>query len=378
MTGITRKIQAIINGETTPGPLLGGLLKILSMLYGIVVSIRGSLYDYGIFRTRKLPCGVISIGNLTVGGTGKTPMTIYLAQLLKDCGYQPAVISRGYRGQAENKGAIVSDRRNIISGPDVAGDEPFMMANRLKGIPVLVGADRFEIGMKAVQQFSPDVIVFDDAFQHRRLMRDLNIVLVDDKSFFGNQCLLPRGMLREPVSGISRGDVFVLTRCDHHTGSRSFSRLAEMAPGKPIFKAFHTPYVCGIFNGEHRSAPGCPTMDASENFEFLKTSKVFVFSGIAKNEEFTATVEKLAGEVLGAVGFNDHHQYTESDLQMIAGRAQNSFAEFLVTTEKDYVKIAGKLQSAMPIVVIGIGISFKQDEKRFTEFIKDKAAHILH
>jgi len=366
-----------MTGEKATGPLLHFLLMLLSTVYGIAVRLRGFLYDHGVFKSQTLSCGVVSIGNLTVGGTGKTPMTIYLAEMLKEAGFKPAVISRGYKGKAEKKGGIVSDRRNVLLEPEIAGDEPFMVAQRLKEIPVLVGADRFQIGMKAMEKFSPDVIIFDDAFQHRRLKRDLDIVLVDDKSLFGNRYLLPRGILREPVSGISRGDVFVLTRCNDKS-LRSFDSLSEMAPGKPIFKSFHEPYVCGIYNGTDKDAAGRYSATISYNFDFLKTSKVFVFSGIAKNEEFQATVTGIVGEVLGAVGFNDHHKYTETDFRLIVGKAQKYSAEFIVTTEKDYVKIAGKIQSPIPIVVFGIRVSFKQDEIKFSEYIKESVMEMMH
>jgi tetraacyldisaccharide 4'-kinase len=375
---LTQKIEAVMTGKKIPGPLLHFLLTLLSMLYGIGVRLRTFLYDQGVFQTRKLPCAVISIGNLTVGGTGKTPMTIYLAQLLRDIGYKPAVISRGYKGLAEKKGGIVSDRQKVFLSPEVAGDEPFMMAQKLTDIPVLVGADRFRIGMKAVEQFSPDVIIFDDAFQHRHLERDLEILLVDDKTLFGNRCLLPRGILREPVSEISRSDLLVLTRCSERLNS-GFNQLAELAPGKPIFKSFHEPYVYGVFSSTDKTDKKDTdrfSITASQSFDFLKMAKVIVFSGIAKNGDFQATVANLVGGLLGAIGFSDHHQYTESDFRLIAAKAKESSAEFLVTTEKDYVKIAGKLKSPVDIVVIGIGVSFHNDERRFIKFIKDKVDHI--
>jgi len=368
-------VQAVMTGEKGAGPFLHFFLMSLSLLYGFVIRLRTFLYDKGALKTRKLPCIVISIGNLTVGGTGKTPMTIYLSQLLRSFGFQAAVISRGYKGLAEKNGGVVSDRQRVLLSPEVAGDEPFMMAQRLKGIPVLVGADRFQIGMKAVAQFSPDVIIFDDAFQHRRLERDLDIVLVDDKSLFGNRCLLPRGILRETVSGISRGDLFILTRCNDNS-NRSFDSLYELVPEKPIFKSFHDPYLCGTFNRLDNGNAESFSGEASQNFEFLKSSKVFIFSGIAKNKEFEATVEHLAGDVVGTIGFKDHHQYTESDFHLITDSAQKSAAEFLVTTEKDYVKIAGKMKSPIDIVVVGIGVSFRHDEMKFSEFIKDKIGHI--
>lgn len=377
MTGLKLHIQAIMTGEKQPGPLLKWLLMILSGLYGGIVRIRGMLYDYGIFPTRKLSCGVISIGNLTVGGTGKTPMTIYLANLLRDLGYQPAVISRGYKGAAEKTGGIVSDRHNVLLGVAAAGDEPFLMAQSLKGIPVLVGADRFKTGMKAVERFSPDVIVLDDAFQHRRLERDIDIVLVDDQSFFGNRYMLPRGMLREPVSGISRADILVLTRCNNDS-TGSLRKLSEMAPQKPVFRALHDAYVTGVFTTGKNGSAGRMVLGAPSTADFLKTAKVFVFSGIAKNDEFQKTVAGLAGEVTGAIGFNDHHTYTQTDFRRISSRAQKYCADYLVTTEKDYVKIAGKIQSPIDIVVVGIRIAFSDKGESFSDTIKNKVLQMLH
>lgn len=377
MTGLKLSIQAVITGEKQPGPLLKWLLMILSALYGGIVRIRGAFYDFGIFPTRKLSCGVISIGNLTVGGTGKTPMTIYLANLLKDLGYQPAVISRGYKGAAEKTGGIVSNRHKVLLDAAAAGDEPFLMAQSLKGIPVLVGADRFKTGLKAIEQFSPDVIVLDDAFQHRRLKRDLDIVLVDDQSFLGNRHMLPRGMLREPVSGISRADILVLTRCNHDS-TDSLRKLNEMAPQKPIFKASHDAYVTGVFTTEKNGSSKPIVLGTSSTVDFLKTAKVFVFSGIARNDEFRKTVAGLAGEVTGAIGFNDHHTYTQTDFRRISSRAQKYSADYLVTTEKDYVKIAGKICSPIDIVVIGIRIAFSDQGGSFSDTIKNKVLHLLH
>ncbi len=376
MKGITQDIQAVMTGEKTAGPLLKFLLLVVSTLYGIAVRLRGILYDHGVLKSRALPCRVISIGNLTVGGTGKTPMTIYLAQWLKESGFKPVIISRGYKGQAESKGGIVSDRQNVLLDSDAAGDEPFMMAKRLKGIPVLVGADRFKAGMKAVEKFLPDVILFDDAFQHRRLKRDVDIVLVDDKSLFGNTQLLPMGILREPVSGLLRCDVFVLTRSSN-SSDRSTRILAKMAPGKPIFKSFHAPYICGMFDGTD-SDRAIGSESNSENLNRLKTSKVFVFSGIAKNEEFRKTIEELAQEVAGMMPFKDHHRYTETDFRFINDRARKCSADFLVTTEKDYVKIAGKIQSPMNIFVVGTRVSFQPNESEFLEYILSKIKRLSY
>ena len=377
MTGLKLKIQGAMIGETAPGPVLKLLLVLLSRFYGMLVRLRRILYDHGIFRTRRLPCGVISIGNLTVGGTGKTPMTIYLADLLKNSGYRPVVISRGYKGRAEKKGGVVSDRDKILLGADIAGDEPFLMAQRLEGIPVLVGADRFKAGMKAVNNFFPDVIVLDDAFQHCRLHRDMDIVLIDDKSFLGNRHLLPRGILREPASSMARADLFVLTRCDGGK-SRSYELLSEMASGKPVFKSSHEPYVCGIYNGEKAGTEVGIPLDASRNFDFLKKANVFVFSGIAKNEEFLNTVESLFGRVAGVLAFDDHHRYSEPDFRRISEEAKKCAADYIVTTEKDYVKIAHRMHSPVDIVVIGVRLSLGVEESQFLQQIIEKIVSIRY
>ncbi|HDL07382.1 MAG TPA: tetraacyldisaccharide 4'-kinase, partial [Desulfobacteraceae bacterium] len=174
----------------------GTILFVLSLIYGSIIRLRRIFYEKKILLPKKLPCKTISIGNLTVGGTGKTPMTIHVAHLVEKLGYKTAVISRGYKGKAEKNGGIVSDGRTIFMGQDEAGDEPFMMATKLKKVPVIVGQNRFEMGMLALKEFKPDVIIFDDAFQHLRLTRDIDLVLIDSIDPFGNKHLLPRGILR--------------------------------------------------------------------------------------------------------------------------------------------------------------------------------------
>lgn len=188
------------------------LLSLLSKLYGLAVTIRLSLYRLGILKSRTLPCFVLSIGNITAGGTGKTPMTLYAARLVKKLGYTAAVVSRGYKGAFEEKGGIVSTGKKIVATADQAGDEPYMLATTLN-IPVVVGKNRYKAAMTAVEEFHPDVVILDDAFQHLAVKRDLNLLLLDCTSPFGNNALLPRGPLREPLSALNRSDAVVLTPC---------------------------------------------------------------------------------------------------------------------------------------------------------------------
>ena len=370
---ISDRISAVMTGESKAGWFLNILLGGFETLYRIAVYCRNRMYDSGMLPVRRLPCSVICVGNLTAGGTGKTPMTIYLVRLLNGIGFRTAVISRGYKGTAEHGSAVVSDGDRILSGPEIAGDEPYMMAKKLEGIPVLVGADRFQVGMKAVEKFSPDVIVCDDAFQHRRLHRDMDIVLIDDATFLGNRHLLPKGILREPASSMARADLLVLTRCKNGK-SRSLERLSKMAPGKPVFTSFHESYVCGIYKGKTAGETGGMPVDSVQNFNFLRKSNVFVFSGIARNDAFFNTVAALSNKVVGAMAFDDHHRYRESDLCRISDQAAASDADYIVTTEKDYVKIAGRMNSPVDIVVLGVRLVVRAEETEFLEQIRKKIA----
>ncbi|OGR34068.1 MAG: tetraacyldisaccharide 4'-kinase, partial [Desulfobacula sp. RIFOXYB2_FULL_45_6] len=192
----------------------------LSYLYGKGAGVWQWLYLKKILRQKELPCFVISIGNIVAGGAGKTPMTLYTAELLKKIGKKPVVISRGYKGVYDGDFCIVSDGRRVFSTAEESGDEPFMMASRLM-FPVVVGKDRFKAGMRAVDRFGPDVIVLDDGFQHLRLKKDLDILLFDFKNPLGNTRLLPAGRLRQsPQSSAKRADAVIFTRCPEKTDDR--------------------------------------------------------------------------------------------------------------------------------------------------------------
>ncbi len=210
-----RRIEMAARGEDpTPFFSIETVLMVLSVVYGGLMCLRARLYEKGVLPSKTLPCRVVSIGNLISGGTGKTPMTILVARMIRDMGCRVVVLSRGYRGRMEKTGGVVSDGRTIFKGPDDAGDEPYLMARVLTGIPVVVGQRRYEAGMMAVKRFKPDVIVLDDAFQHLRLKRDLNLVLLDSRSPFGNGHMLPRGLLREPLSALRRSHAVVYTRSE--------------------------------------------------------------------------------------------------------------------------------------------------------------------
>lgn len=361
----------------------GSFFFLLSIIYGGMVKLRETFYKKGIFKSEKLPGLVISVGNLTVGGTGKTPLTIYVAQLVKRLGYKVAVISRGYKGAAEKTGGIVSDGQTIFMEPEMAGDEPFMMATKLKSIPVVVGKNRVKVGRLAVKNFNPDVLVLDDAFQHLKLIRDIDLVLLDSHRPFGNSHLIPRGTLREPISSLGRGDAFVLTRSDSvpdKVMATSLAMLKGLAQGRPLFKSLHVPYIDKVIKGQsvsfQRASPGSFNYTCKDP-EFLKGRRVFAFSGLARNNDFKSTVEDLQCVLTGFSGFPDHHQYSERDLSRLLQLSQELKADFIITSEKDYSRIATRITWPLDLVVIGINISFEDDEGIFNAFIERRLAELI-
>ena len=355
------------------------LLYIISCAYGAGVKLRNFFYKKGIFRSKKLGCKVISIGNLTVGGTGKTPMTIYIAKLISRLGYKVVVLSRGYKGRAEKTGGIVSNgrSRSILMTPEMSGDEPFLMAVKLENIPVVVGRNRFKAGMSAIREFNPDVIILDDAFQHRQLLRDINIVLIDSACPFGNMHLLPRGILREPVSSVGRGDIFILTRSDSGTNSVNILSLKKHTDNKPVFKAVHIPHIYKIIKkGGNKKQLCLNSCDHNYDNRFLKGRSVYAFSGIAKNNDFIRSVEAFGCKLIAFTGFQDHHFYSDTDLAEIFKSAKDAKADFILTTDKDYIKIAGRTNTiSLPadLVVVGIKIAIKDENENaaFNALIKN-------
>lgn len=349
---------------------LSRLLYAASRIYSGAVTLRNSGFDKGILSVRRLPCPVVSIGNITAGGTGKTPMALYMARLMRQMGYRPAVISRGYRGKAEKAGAVVTDGYHLFADCATAGDEPFMMASVLKRVPVLVGRDRFQSGMRAVAAFDSDVIVLDDAFQHRRLHRDLDLVLLDAAHPLGNRHVLPRGSLREPASGLRRADAVILTRSQSREARDS---LPQMISGHvPVFRADHVPFLSGIYGqadclGEEISG------GYSEDLSFLGAARVFAFSGIARNQEFLNMLSGYVGSLAGFAQYPDHYCYSTRDLEKIEQKAISASADCLMTTEKDYVRIAGRLPAGIPLVVMGVEMRFlNNDESGFVALLRHK------
>lgn len=339
----------ILKGEAAVPPYFFALMP-LGWAYSAVMRVRAALYRAGILANKRLPCRVISVGNITAGGTGKTPMTILLAGMLTRRGLKPAVITRGYGGAMEGGVAVVADGERVLLSQRDAGDEAYLMAKRLPGVPVVMGRDRYSAGLLAVERFNPDVIILDDGYQHMALERDLNILLLDAARPFGNGHLLPMGYLREPVTAAGRADAVVFTRSDMaEPGAldKYMARLLEVCPSAAIATAAHVP--SGLYN----------LADGSESgLDSLSGARVFGFSGIAAPASFALILKRLHANIIGLKWYPDHHAYTGRELAELASEAQSAGADVLVTTEKDAVRLERMARPAVSVLVLKVEMSF--------------------
>jgi tetraacyldisaccharide 4'-kinase len=260
-------------------------------------------------------------------------------------------------------------------GPERAGDEPYMIARGLKGIPVIIGKNRYASGMLAVKQFQPDVIVLDDGFQHLRLKRDIDLVLLDHASPFGNAHLLPRGILREPISAMARSTACILTR--HPTGTTepttsTIDLIKKYTPPGRVFTSSHVPYLYSIKAGAQFSVNGTANQYSTQEINQLAKDPIFGFSGIARNADYQNTVKNLGFNTTGFLEFSDHYRYSAQDLESIQLQAETAGARRLITTEKDLVRLSPQNPFSMELIVIGIKISFGNNQQAFTSFLKEQ------
>jgi tetraacyldisaccharide 4'-kinase len=338
------------------GPLHAGL-RLLSILYGGTIALRNHLYDRGRLRHEKLPCPVVSVGNITLGGTGKTPTVIFIARLLKNHGYRPAVLSRGYGGLAKAPVNVVSDGNRLLMGWREAGDEPVMIAGALPGTPVLTGPKRFLTGKAAVERFGADILILDDAFQHRGLFRDIDIVLIDAVRPFGNGFLLPRGPLREPPDSLCRANILL------RTGDAENVESLRSASSLPVFRAIRRPQGL-VDGGTERIRPVAA----------LRGQKVFAFAGIGTPETFRQGLAALGAEVVAFRTFPDHHPYTRFDIEALRHLAARSGAAWIATTEKDGIRLADFPVFLAETSLLRIGMEITPGEP-FTELIFSRLAY---
>lgn len=342
-------------------PAARPFLALPGIAYRAAIGLRNALYDSGRLRVHRLPCAVISIGNLTVGGTGKSPLTSCIAALLRDSGYRVGVVSRGYRRTAARAPLLVSDGRALLADALSAGDEPYLIARDNPAVPVAVGADRIEAARLLLRAASPEVIVLDDGFQHRRIARDLDLLLVDGRDPWGNGRMLPRGPLREPVASIARADACVLTRSDGRSPTSLVSALERYNPDAALFHCRMEPRAFVRPEGE-------PIGPSS-----LRGFSAYAFSGIARPERFEDDLRSLGVRLAGSRRFPDHHRFRRRDLERVAGEARRLGADVLVTTEKDLVRIVEAPDGSPPLYALAIRVAFPRG-KELQPWLLDRLA----
>jgi tetraacyldisaccharide 4'-kinase len=302
------------------------LLTLVSIPYGLAMRVRSRLYKTGILPTRRLPKPVIAVGNISVGGTGKTPVTALIARYCLDRGKKVCVISRGYGGSLEGSCRIVSDGRSVLLSAGEAGDEPVLLAKSVPGLMVVIGSDRHAAGLYALERLAPDIFILDDGYQHIRLHRDLNVLLLDCQRPFGNGKVLPAGLLREPCSAAKRADLVIYTRCGAHIPYGHF-------PGIPFCRASHE--LIGVVS------PDGGAMQPLSNLFHLRG---VAFAGIADPAVFFTMLDEAGLNIAARVSLPDHCRYGIIEINEILATSASVASDYLITTEKDLVKLSAHME----------------------------------
>lgn len=334
-----------------------------SPLYSLAMRIRSLLYMNKVLKVSKLSVPVISIGNLTMGGSGKTPTVQMVARFLQSKGFTPGVISRGYGGKATKEVNVVSDGEKIFLTVEDAGDEPFMLAQSVPGLRVLTGKKRFLPARYAQDQLGCDILILDDGFQHMAVHRDLDIVLFNATALVGNNRVFPGGDLREPKSALRRADVFLITGLTDANRRRAITfkhTLTTQFPNTPIYTAENA--IDGVYDqNDNRLDTTCETLNAP----------FYALSGIANPERFTMLLKDEGIKITGHTALKDHSNYDNQLLGEIAEKARSSGAVGIITTHKDLVKME-KLKVDIPIYCLKISA---QTSNGFFDYISTKLSY---
>lgn len=327
------------------------VLPPLSLLYGAVTRTRLSLYRRGTFHTTKLDRPVISVGNITTGGTGKTPLVEWVARTVAAQGKKVCILTRGYGRKDPHLQVIVSDGYGVLASPTEAGDEPYLLASRLVGsAAVISSADRIAAGHEAINDFGTDCFVLDDGFQHLRLARDLNIVTIDATNPWGGGKLLPYGRLRETPESLSRADCVVITRCDQvRELDKLRSEIRRFTGRRPIF------------HSEMRTSRVSPLKNGSSE-TLTPPARVAAFCAVGNPHSFFEHVRRSGYELALQKYYPDHHVYSQDEIDALAQQAKEAGAEALITTAKDAVKLR-TLSFSLPCYVLEIEMSIENGEE---------------
>ncbi len=328
--------------------------------YSIAVRARNFLYSAGWLKVHRVNAIVLSVGNITVGGTGKTPLVIWLCkEIISDSRFQIsncqcAILTRGYKATKNSK----LKTQNY-------SDEPAILTESCPEVKVIVNPDRVAGAAEAVSKFGANTLIMDDGFQHRRLARDLDIIAIDATRPFGYGKMLPAGLLREPVASLKRADAIVITRCDQIAEtelSKIERKLQTINPNVIIARSIHAPaYVKSADNQEI-------------SLEQLKNKKIFAFCGIGNPDAFLNTIKTIGSELVGSKVYNDHHHYTNDCLADIYEQAGGLKADLILTTQKDWTKIISDFESSLPFAYIGIEIKFLAGEDKLRGLIEKTLA----
>ena len=314
---------------------------IIKVIYYGVIQFRNYLYDRRILRTRRVSVPVVSVGNLSFGGTGKTPLVMWIAHKIHQAGYTVVILSRGYKRKSFFV-KIVSDTEQVRTTRRRAGDEPYLMAHRLKGIPVIVSRNRVRGAKKAIKQFEPDVIILDDGFQHRKLARNADIVLIDSPNIFNNRILL-----REPLKNISRAHAVVFTKYNFYENAEEIHKQMIKKFSCPVFYSYYTPlYIAN----DTEQLPA----------RVLENANVWLFAGIGKPDYFIFTVEQAGARIEKTFFYRDHAHYSRRRVRKIINSFNASSADYIITTEKDWHKIKQWVPVGSRFFYVGIDVTLNR------------------
>ncbi len=333
------------------------------MLYGAIIKARNALYDKGAFKSFSLGVPTVSIGNITVGGTGKTPLVAFVAEILAEQGNKVCILTRGYGRENPKQRVLVSDGEKVLAEAKKAGDEPFELAQKLLGKAVVIAdANRVSAGIWAREIFGITAFVLDDAFQHRKVKRDLDIVLLDATNPFGNGKILPSGILREPLEHLNRAGAIVITRANLVLEvSKIKSQISKLKPNCPIFVSENK--VANLVKLKEFHARSQRTKDKRKRTK----EKAFAFCALGNPNNFFEQLRRECFDLISTETFPDHHFYTPKDVTKIERKAKESGANVLLTTAKDAVKLKD-LDFNLPCFVVESELIF-DDEIGFCNLI---------